>query len=64
MDVGQLGIAGKKARGLKEEGEGNELFSLYTDTYHLHPVTDQPISLQILYRILYSRNVQYGLSYY
>lgn len=62
--MGQLWIAGKKQRGLKEEGKRNELFSLYTDTYHLHSVIDQPISVQILYRILYSRNAQYGLPYY
>lgn len=56
--MGELWIAGKKERGLKEEGKRNALFSLYTVTYHLLSVTDQPISLQILYRILFSRNAQ------
>lgn len=43
--MGESWIAGKKERGLKEEGKRNALFSLYTVTYHLLSVTDQPISL-------------------
>lgn len=44
-DMGESWIAGKKERGLKEEGKRNALFSLYTVTYHLLSVNDQPISL-------------------
>lgn len=53
--MGELSIGWRKVKGLEEEEKINALFSLYTAPHHLHLVTYPPISLLILYGILYSQ---------